>query len=161
MANFASLRGPVGLNRVYARVPDGPLRIDPWLKSLKHGSTFATNGPLLGFAIGGTELGDDVKLPSERKVKFNAWLWSFVPVDHLDDCNGKVAQDLKLSPDRQSSDAEGEIFLSQSGGGACCALSAIKRNIPFSMPILTPQPVRSTQVLPRHRRVRQTMPPTS
>ncbi len=25
MANFASLRGPVGMNRVYARVPDGVL----------------------------------------------------------------------------------------------------------------------------------------
>jgi hypothetical protein len=24
MANFASLRGPVGLNRVYVRVPEGP-----------------------------------------------------------------------------------------------------------------------------------------
>jgi len=124
MANFASLRGPVGLNRVYARVPDGPLKIDPWLRSLKHGSTFATNGPLLGFAIGGTELGDTLKLPSERKVKFNAWLRSFVPVDHLEIiCNGKVAQDLKLSPDRQSSDAEGEMLLSQSGWCLLRALS--------------------------------------
>ena len=124
MANFASLRGPVGLNRVYARVPDGPLKIDPWLKSLKHGSTFATNGPLLGFAIGGTELGDTLKLPSERKVKFNAWLRSFVPVDHLEIiCNCKVAQDLKLSPDRQSSDAEGEMLLSQSGWCLLRALS--------------------------------------
>ena len=124
MANFASLRGPVGLNRVYARVPDGPLKIDPWLRSLKHGSTFATNGPLLGFAIGGTELGDTLKLPSERKVKFNAWLRSFVPVDHLEIiCNGKVTQDLKLSPDRQSSDAEGEMLLSQSGWCLLRALS--------------------------------------
>lgn len=29
MANFASLRGPVGLNRVYVEVPEGKLDIDP------------------------------------------------------------------------------------------------------------------------------------
>jgi hypothetical protein len=41
MANFASLRGPVGLNRVYAEVPAGALDIKPWLDSLKRGRTFA------------------------------------------------------------------------------------------------------------------------
>ena len=34
MANYASLRGPVGLNRVYVNVPAGPLNIIPWLNSL-------------------------------------------------------------------------------------------------------------------------------
>ncbi len=52
MANFASLRGPVGLNRVYVEVPEGKLDIEPWLASLKRGRTFATNGPLLGFVAG-------------------------------------------------------------------------------------------------------------
>ena len=34
MANFASLRGPVGLNRVYAKVPAGPLNIGSgWIRS--------------------------------------------------------------------------------------------------------------------------------
>ena len=34
MANFASLRGPVGLNRVYAKVPAGPLNIGAgWIRS--------------------------------------------------------------------------------------------------------------------------------
>jgi len=45
MANFASLRGPVGLNRVYVEVPKGKLDVDPWLANLKRGRTFATNGP--------------------------------------------------------------------------------------------------------------------
>src|SRR5207302_3359169 len=47
MANYASLRGPVGLNRVYAAVQKGKGEIAFWLDSLKHGNTFATNGPLL------------------------------------------------------------------------------------------------------------------
>src|SRR5207253_5047397 len=64
MANFASLRGPVGLNRVYVNVPAGPLDIRTWLVSLKQGRTFATNGPLLRFTLGGRELGDELRLPA-------------------------------------------------------------------------------------------------
>ena len=35
-----------------------------WLAALKAGRTFATNGPLLEFSLGGKELGDEVVLPS-------------------------------------------------------------------------------------------------
>ncbi len=117
MANFASLRGPVGLNRVYANVPAGPLNIAVWLDSLKHGHTFATNGPLLGFSFGGKQPGDEVALPSgENKVKFTAWLRSFVPVDHLQVvCNGEVVRDLKLNQDKQAADVEDTIPISRSG----------------------------------------------
>ena len=31
MGNYASLRGPIGLNRVYAEVPAGSLKLEPWL----------------------------------------------------------------------------------------------------------------------------------
>jgi len=117
MANFASLRGPVGLNRVYASVPQGPLNIGSWLDSLKHGHTFATNGPLLGFTLGGRTLGDEVRLPAgENKTKFSAWLRSIVPVDHLEViCNGRVARELKLSDDHESADVEDVMPISQSG----------------------------------------------
>src|SRR4029077_17767926 len=71
MANFASLRGPVGLNRVYVKVPAGKLGIDPWLANLKRGRTFATNGPLLGFALGDQPLGGELKLTAgAHEVKF-------------------------------------------------------------------------------------------
>jgi TolB protein len=123
MANYASLRGPVGLNRVYAKVPAGPLKIEPWLDAIKTGKTFATNGPLLGFKLNGKEIGGEVNLPvGGGKVKYSAWLRSIVPVDHLQIvCNGKVARDLMLGNDRESSNAEGEIALSQSGW---CSLRA-------------------------------------
>ncbi|HUJ94148.1 MAG TPA: CehA/McbA family metallohydrolase [Terriglobales bacterium] len=125
MDNFASLRGPVGLNRVYAKIPAGPLDIHPWLNSVKQGQTFATNGPLLGFALGEHSIGETLRLPAgENKVKFNAWLRSFVPVDHLQIvCNGKVAQDLKLSNDNETADAEDEITISRSGWCLLRALS--------------------------------------
>jgi hypothetical protein len=53
MANFASLRAPVGMNRVYARVPEGALNPRAWLDALKAGHTLATNGPLLGLQMDG------------------------------------------------------------------------------------------------------------
>jgi len=117
MANYASLRGPVGLTRVYARVPKGRLAISSWLDSLKAGRTFATNGPLLRFTLGGQELGGELRLPAgENKVKFNVTLRSIVPVDHLEViCNGEVARDLKLSGDREAADVEDSISISRSG----------------------------------------------
>jgi len=117
MANFASLRGPVGLNRVYARVPQGRLEISSWLASLKQGRTFATNGPLLGLALAGKQVGEELRLPAgENRVPFKAWLRSIVPLDHLQlVCNGAVVDDLKLNADRQSADREGTIPISQSG----------------------------------------------
>lgn len=117
MANYASLRGPVGLNRVYAKVPAGPLNIGVWLNSIKQGRTLATNGPLLGFSLGGKQLGDELSLPAgESKVKFTAWLRSFVPIDHLQMiCNGEVVRDLKLNSDQETADIEDAIPVSRSG----------------------------------------------
>jgi TolB protein len=117
MANYASLRGPVGLTRVYARVPTGAPKLEDWMDSLKHGRTFATNGPLLGFTLGGKVLGEELKLPAgENKVSFKVWMRSMVPVDHLEVvCNGRVVRDLKLGVDRKSGDAEGSVSISKSG----------------------------------------------
>ncbi len=117
MANYASLRGPVGLNRVYASVPRGPLRIAPWLDALKHGHTFVTNGPLLGFSLGEHKPGDELQLPAgENKVMFKAWLRSLVPIEHLQIiCNGAVVRDLNLNRGRQTADVEDSISIARTG----------------------------------------------
>jgi hypothetical protein len=117
MANYASLRGPVGLNRVYVNVPDGPLNISPWLSSLKQGKTFATNGPLLSFTLGDSKPGDTLHLPAgENKLKLTAWMRSIVPIDHLQlICNGRVMRDLKLAGDRETADVQDTISISASG----------------------------------------------
>jgi len=117
MANYASLRGPVGLTRVYTRVPRNTMDTAVWLDSLKQGRTFATNGPLLGFTLGGKAIGEELNLPAgENKVEFTAWLRSFVPVDHFEVvCNGNLVRDLKLNGNRQSSDENGTISISQTG----------------------------------------------
>ncbi len=116
MANFASLRGPVGLNRVYARVP--PLDVKAWLVALKKGLTFATNGPLLEFSLNGQRHRGRTNIgrASQVTVAFSAKLRSIVPVDHLEVvCNGKVAQTLKLNATRTSSDVSGTLPISESG----------------------------------------------
>ena len=115
MANYASLRGPVGLNRVYARVKAGPLQIQPWLESLRRGETFATNGPLLGFSLGGHGLGETLSLPKAGQVQFSAWLRSMVPVDHWQIvCNGVVVKDLETRGGKRV-DVSGSLPLGHSG----------------------------------------------
>jgi TolB protein len=117
MANFASLRGPVGMNRVYAWVPEWPLNVELWYEALKKGRTFATNGPLLEFTLGNQRVGDELKFDSpQASVSFTAKLRSIVPVDHLEVvCNGRVAQTLKLDAARDSADVMGTIPLQESG----------------------------------------------
>ena len=124
MANFASLRGPVGLNRVYAAAPKGNPQIKPWLESLKHGRTFATNGPLLGFTLGGQEIGGQLRVAAPGQVRFTAWLRSFVPLDHLQIvCNGQVARELQLAGNRMSAEVSGTVPIANSGWCLLRALS--------------------------------------
>ncbi len=117
MANFASLRGPVGLNRVFVEVPDGLLQIEPWLENLKRGRTFATNGPLLGFSLGQQHAGDTVKIEKPgHAIDFKAWLQSIAPIDHLEIiCNGGVAKEMVLSGDKTSGEFSGSIPIKESG----------------------------------------------
>jgi TolB protein len=141
MANYSSLRGPVGLNRVYVKVPTGGLSIAPWLASLRQGHTFATNGPLLGFTLGGKELGDELKLPAgNHDVKFTAWMRSIVPVDHLQIvCNGQVVRDLKLSEDRHNANIQATLPISSTGW---CVLRAWNEKAEY--PILDLYPYATT-----------------
>jgi len=141
MANYASLRGPVGLNRVYVNVPPGPLEIAPWLGALKAGRTFATNGPLLGLTLGDKKLGDELRLAAAKQdVKFTAWMRSIVPIDHLQIvCNGKVLRDLKTSADQMSADVEGTLPVASSGW---CVLRAWSEKAEY--PILDLYPYATT-----------------
>jgi hypothetical protein len=115
----APIRGQVGMNRVYALVPHDPagVGIDAWMDSLKKGRTFATNGPLIEFTLGGERVGEELKFEGpEAAVAFTAKLRSIVPVDHLEVvCNGRVAATLKLSGTRDSADATGTVPMQESG----------------------------------------------
>jgi len=117
MANYASLRGPVGMNRTFVRVGDGELDAHEWFAGLKAGKTFASNGPLLEFTLGGEPVGSELRyLKGERALKFTARLRSIAPVDHLEVvCNGKVAQSIALKGARTEAEAEGTVAMPASG----------------------------------------------
>ncbi len=138
MANFASLRGPVGLNRTYAQVPRLKPDHDAFLAAIRAGKTFATNGPLLGFTLNGKGPGDELAVdphqgksghreksgvphvsPPLRDVgiaNLHVWLRSIVAVDHLEFvCNGRVVHTFKLSEGNTSADSDTTISVTQSG----------------------------------------------
>jgi hypothetical protein len=117
MANFASLRGPVGLNRVYVRVPEGALALSTWLDSLRDGRSFVTNGPLVALELSGKGPGDTLDIPTEgAEVKVRASLRSIIPVDHLEVvCNGDVARAIELPGARDRVDFEGSLRLDEPG----------------------------------------------
>jgi TolB protein len=116
MANYATLRGPVGLNRVYASVANGALSSEAWLDALRQGRTFATNGPLLDFSVAGTSIGSTLRLERGQSVPFTARLRSIVPVDHAQIvCNGRVARELALGSQRDRLDVNGTLPIGKSG----------------------------------------------
>jgi hypothetical protein len=116
MANFASLRGPVGMNRVYVK-SGAPLEHRRWLTALKQGRSFATNGPLLGFQLGGRELGDTLTLPAGGgKLRARVSLHSIVPIDRLEIVgNGEIVADIPLRGDRTSLSTTVALRVSKSG----------------------------------------------
>ena len=113
----APIRGQVGFDRVYVWTPEWPVSIETWMDELKQGRTFATNGPLIEFKLGGEMVGSELKFDAAQAgVPFTAKLRSIVPVDHLEVvCNGKVARELKLEGARDTADFAGTIPLSESG----------------------------------------------
>ena len=71
MANYASLRGPVGMNRVF--LDTGGERGAAALKAaLKQGRGFVSNGPLLGLELDGTHPGGTLRCPG-RATPRTAW----------------------------------------------------------------------------------------
>ncbi len=113
----APIRGQVGFDRVYVWVPVWPLNLKEWLDGITKGRTFATNGPLIEFKLGGEMVGSELKFDSaQAAVPFTAKLRSIVPVDHLEVvCNGKVAQELKLEGTHDTADVAGTIPVDESG----------------------------------------------
>jgi len=131
--NYAApIRGQVGMDRVYASIPNAPwgVGIEAWMDSLKKGRTFATNGPLIEFTLDGQRVGEELKFDgAQTAVAFTAKLRSIVPVDHFEVvCNGRIAQTLPLQEARDSGDVKGTLPLKESGW---CVLRASSDNAEY------------------------------
>jgi hypothetical protein len=122
MTNYASLRGPVGLARVYV-LPEptadkSPLgRERAWLAGLKAGHTMATNGPLIGLAVDDKLPGDELQLPrGTHAVHVRGWLRSLTAIDHLEIVlNGIAVKAIPIDSDSTSANFDTEIPAHGSG----------------------------------------------
>lgn len=129
MANYASMRGPVGLDRVF--VEDGPAaaservaspasrhaRLDRWLRALKAGHSMATNSGLLGFEVDGKQPGSELEISAAgATVHLRGFMRSIVPMDHLQVLQqGKVLLEIPLKGDRRSADLDEQIRVAAPG----------------------------------------------
>ncbi|MEO8364957.1 MAG: CehA/McbA family metallohydrolase [Pseudoxanthomonas sp.] len=110
MANYASLRGPVGMNRVFLDT-GGKRDGASVVTALKRGHGFASNGPLLGLLVDGARPGSIVKTASGTH-RYRIALRSPVAIDHLELVhNGEVVKSFALAGDRRSLDDSGELEL--------------------------------------------------
>lgn len=115
MANYASLRGPVGLCRVYV---NGAKDMTPaaFLGEMKNGRSFVTNGPVIDFQLDGAKPGDSLQLGKKKKtVTYTGLLRSNTPVDHVEIVyNGDVIASHTGVP-FTSLDLNGKITLKDNG----------------------------------------------
>jgi hypothetical protein len=114
MANYASLRGPVGMNRVFLDT-GGAKEAGAALVALKAGHGFASNGPMLGLLVDGKKPGESTHAASNTNT-YKVAMRSIVPVDHLElVVNGEVVHAFELGPDRTTFDGEGTVSLPPGG----------------------------------------------
>jgi hypothetical protein len=113
MTNYASLRGPVGMNRVFLQTDD--TSAEALHKALKEGHTFASNGPLLALQVDGKNPGDTIELAAGRKLSYRAAMRSLAPIDHVEVLyNGRVVA-RHGKKDATSVELTGPIAVTESG----------------------------------------------
>lgn len=114
MANYASLRGPVGLVRVFLDT-GGERTAGALHGALKSGRSFVSNSALLGLEIDGLKPGESMPRAPGR-VPLRVSMRSPVPMDHLELVhNGRVIRSFKLTGDRLRHDSTGTIDLKEAG----------------------------------------------
>jgi hypothetical protein len=115
MANYASLRGPVGMNRVYVPAT-GALTPERFLEALRAGRGVATNGALLYLTASQAQTGDTVRMSAPGALDYRATLRANFPVDHLELIwNGGVVATLNVGSDRRLADVRGHLPIETSG----------------------------------------------
>jgi len=114
--NFASLRGPPGLVRVFVH-SGAKLDHRSWLAALKTGRTFVTNAPLLEFSVAGRAIGEEIRVSNEmQQVPAVVAMRSTVPIDHLEIIgNGTVVATIPLDADRMTAHATVMVPVKGSG----------------------------------------------
>ncbi len=145
MMNYASLRGPLGVNRTYVQV-EGPLTQRSFLDGLKAGRTFATNSALLELTVNGRAVGSEVTLPNgggRHALRIRARMRSIIPMEHVEIVkNGEVVATVPLAADSMSATGDLTIDVDSSAWVLLRAWSKGARHPVFDYaPIATTSPV--------------------
>lgn len=81
---------PIGHQRVYVQL-DAPLNYANWMKALKAGSSFVTNGPMVQLHVNNIQPGGAIHLSEAGEVNISARASSQIPFEKLDIIvNGEV-----------------------------------------------------------------------
>ncbi len=113
MANYASLRGPIGLVRVFLETA-GKRTPEALHDALKSGRTFVSNSALLGLTIGGMRPGDTIAATGRLPVRVA--MRSPVAMDRLELVqNGRVIKAFRLTGERTRFDWSGELTVHEGG----------------------------------------------
>lgn len=110
MANYASLRGPVGLNRVYVNAK-GPVNQKVFEQHLLSGKSFVTNAPIIYFSAEDLLPGDSMVLETKSwNISFTGFIRSAVPVDVAEVIwNGEVVERFHLTGSKTTLDLNGTL----------------------------------------------------
>lgn len=117
MANYASLRGPVGVNRSFLPA-EGELSPENVARGIKQGRGFVSNAPLLGFQLGNARPGDEIRLDTNAvfSIPFKAAMRSSVPVENVEIVfNGRVVGRAPIKEGGLESDYSGNLRVNGSG----------------------------------------------
>ena len=107
----------VGAMRTYVRTDDGRRTMDGWLRALRDGHAFVTNGPLVEMTVNGSIAGETLELAAGTStVSVSARVRSITPLTRAFLVyNGEEVAEVPLSENRQSAEFQGEVEISGSG----------------------------------------------
>jgi hypothetical protein len=119
-----------GSDRAYVKV-EGAFSYEEWIKGLKAGRTFVTNGPMLGFTADGHDPGATIQVGAGAGVRVRGRVTSQYPLDRIEVIhNGRVVVEAKASGDRLSAEVEHVVNFERSGWVAARASGPFHRDQP-------------------------------
>ncbi len=116
MANYASLRGPLGLNRIYIQTEED-FDHHAIIDGIRDGKSFVTNGPLIGLKAAEVSPGSTLTLDrAGQTLNFEGFLRSSIAVEFLEVVwNGQVVKKVDLKKGQKNADFKGSFRPQGSG----------------------------------------------
>src|SRR5262249_5749349 len=104
-----------GSDRAYVKV-EGAFSYEEWIKGLKAGRTFVTNGPMLEFTADGRAPGETIRVNAGAGLRIGGRASARYPLDRSE-CthNGKAVAEARAAGDRLSAEIEQVVDVGRSG----------------------------------------------